>query len=135
MVILMYKIGDFSKMSKTTIKTLRYYENEGLLLPAYVDPYTSYRYYESRQLTDLTKIVSLRQAGLSINDIKAMLRGNNTREILEKRKTELECELNTLNNQLSKINYLMEDVNIKNEITIKKYLVILYIIEMVLFLI
>ena len=50
MVILMYKIGDFSKMSKTTIKTLRYYENEGLLLPAYVDPYTSYRYYESRQL-------------------------------------------------------------------------------------
>ena len=120
MVILMYKIGEFSKMSKTTIKTLRYYENEGLLLPAYVDPYTSYRYYESSQLTDLTKIVSLRQAGLSINDIKAMLRGNNTREILEKRKTELECELNTLINQLSKINYLMEDVNMKNEITIKK---------------
>ena len=86
MVILMHKIGDFSKMSKTTIKTLRYYEKEGLLIPAYVDPYTSYRYYESRQLTDLTKIISLRQAGLSINDIKEVLIGNNFKEILEKRK-------------------------------------------------
>ena len=120
MVILMYKIGDFSKMSKITIKTLRYYENEGLLIPAYVDPNTSYRYYESKQLTDLTKIISLRQAGLSIKDIKEILNGSNARKILEKRKTELELELNTLNYQLSKIDYLMEDVNMKNEITIKK---------------
>ena len=29
----MYKIGEFSKMSKVTIKTLRYYEKEGLLIP------------------------------------------------------------------------------------------------------
>ena len=116
----MYKIGDFSKMSKTTVKTLRYYENEGLLIPAYVDPYTSYRYYESSQLTDLTKIISLRQAGLSISDIKKILIGNNIKDILEKRKLELELELNTLNNKLSKINYLMEDVNMQNEITIKK---------------
>ena len=120
MVILMYKIGDFSKMSKTTIKTLRYYENEGLLIPAYIDPCTSYRYYESSQLTDLTRIISLRQAGLSINDIKEILIGNNVKDILEKRKMELELELNTLNNKLSKINYLMEDINMKNEITIKK---------------
>ena len=57
MVILMYKIGDFSKMSKTTIKTLRYYEKEGLIKPSFVDPYTSYRYYESSQLTDISKII------------------------------------------------------------------------------
>ena len=35
----MYRIGDFSKASKTTIKTLRYYEKEGLLIPTFVDPY------------------------------------------------------------------------------------------------
>ena len=55
----MYKIGDFSRMSKTTIKTLRYYEKVGLLKPAYVDLNTSYRYYEARQLVDLSKIISL----------------------------------------------------------------------------
>ena len=82
----MYKIGDFSKMSKTTIKTLRYYEKEGLLIPAYVDPNTSYRYYESSQLTDLTKLISLRQAGLSINDIKEILNGKDVKVIFENRK-------------------------------------------------
>mgnify|MGYP003288571563 CR=1 FL=1 len=109
----MYKIGDFSKMSKTTIKTLRYYEKEGLLIPAYIDPNTSYRYYESSQLTDLTKLISLRQAGLSINDIKEILNGNDAKVIFENRKKEIEKELNTLIGELSKINYLMEDINMK----------------------
>ena len=115
----MYKIGDFSKMSKTTIKTLRYYEKEGLLIPAYIDPNTSYRYYESSQLTDLTKLISLRQAGLSINDIKEILNGKDAKVIFENRKKEIEKELNTLIGELSKINYLMEDINMKNEIIIK----------------
>lgn len=33
----MYKIGEFSKMSKITIKTLRYYEKEGLLKPTFIE--------------------------------------------------------------------------------------------------
>ena len=32
----MYKIGEFSKLSKTTIKALRYYEKEGLLKPTFM---------------------------------------------------------------------------------------------------
>ena len=69
----MYKIGDFSKMSKTTIKALRYYEKEGLLKPAFIDQDTSYRYYESSQLVDISKIISLRQIGLSIKDIPSYI--------------------------------------------------------------
>ena len=65
----MYKIGGFSKISKTTVKTLRYYEKEGLLKSIFIGPYTNYRYYESSQLLDVSKIISLRQAGLSIKDI------------------------------------------------------------------
>ena len=82
----MYKIGDFSKMSKTTIKALRYYEKEGLLKPAFIDQDTSYRYYESSQLPELSKIVSLRQAGVSIKDIKKVLDGEDVILILNKRK-------------------------------------------------
>ena len=40
----MYKIGEFSVLSKTTIKTLRYYEKEGLFIPSFVDE-NGYRYY------------------------------------------------------------------------------------------
>lgn len=71
----MYKIGDFSSMSKTTIKTLRYYEKEGLLTPIYIDQNTGYRYYDSSQLIDISKIISLRQIGLSIKEIKKVLDG------------------------------------------------------------
>ena len=65
----MLKIGDFSKMSKVTIKALRYYEKEGLLIPKYVDESNGYRYYESNQLLALSRIISLKQVGLTIKDI------------------------------------------------------------------
>ena len=71
----MYKIGQFSVLSKVTIKTLRFYEAEGLLKPSFIDRDTGYRYYEANQLVDISKIVSLRQIGLSINDIKEVLNG------------------------------------------------------------
>lgn len=116
----MYKIGDFSKMSKTTIKALRYYEKEGLLSPAFIDPYTGYRFYESSQLTDVSKIISLRQAGLSVCDIKSIFNGESMAEILKVRKKEIEDNLANLNTALSKINYLMEGSNMQNEIIIKK---------------
>ena len=116
----MYKIGDFSSMSKTTIKTLRYYEKEGLLKPVYVDLNTGYRYYETSQLMEISKRISLRQIGLSIKDIKNILNGYNMVEILNKRKKELEDDLVLFNMELSKINYLLEGDNMKNEIFIKE---------------
>ena len=116
----MYKIGDFSSMSKTTIKTLRYYEKEGLLKPVYIDPNTSYRYYETSQLVEISKIISLRQIGLSIKDIKKVLDGCDMQEILNKRKNEIKENIINCNTQLSKINHLLEGSNMKNEIFSKE---------------
>lgn len=110
----MYKIGDFSSMSKTTIKTLRYYEKEGLLKPVYIDQNTGYRYYETSQLVEISKIISLRQIGLSIKDIKNILDGYDMKNILNKRKKEIEQNLTIYDTQLSKINYLLEENNMKN---------------------
>ena len=116
----MYKIGEFSNMSKTTIKALRYYEKEGLLKPVYVDLNTGYRYYETSQLVEISKIISLRQIGLSIKDIKNIIDGYDMENILNKRKKEIEDNLTIFNTQLSKINYLLEENNMKNEIFIKE---------------
>lgn len=115
----MYKIGDFSNMSKTTIKTLRYYEKEDLLKPVYIDLNTGYRYYETSQLVELSKIVHLRQAGLSIKDIKNILDGQDLIEVLKYRKKEIEKQLFNYNTELSKINYLLEG-NMKNKIFVKE---------------
>ena len=48
----MYKIGELSKLSNLPIKTLRYYDSEGLLSPDYIDAFTGYRYYSAARLSD-----------------------------------------------------------------------------------
>lgn len=115
----MYKIGEFSKLSKTTIKTLRYYEKENILLPIFVDV-NGYRYYETEQLIDLAKIISLRQIGISIEEIKKVLEGKNIKEILDNREKELEKNLNEYSYQLSKIKYLKEEKKMNYEVIIKE---------------
>lgn len=120
---LMLKIGDFSKQSLTTIKTLRYYEQEQLLLPAHIDPFTGYRYYETSQLLELSKIISLRQLGLSIEDIKDIMAGASLTSCLEKRKLVLEQELVVSNMQLTRINNILENKeseSMKREVILKE---------------
>ncbi|MGM9881837.1 MAG: MerR family transcriptional regulator [Bacilli bacterium] len=115
----MYRIGKFSILAKTTIKTLRYYEKEKLLLPSFVDN-NGYRYYDTAKLIDLAKIVSLRQIGLSIEEIRDILNGKNLKETLNRRKKVLEEELTEYKYQLSKINYLLEEENMKYEVITKE---------------
>lgn len=103
----MFRIGDFSRLSKTTIKTLRYYDEEGLLKPEKVDLLTSYRYYTTEQLVQLHRIQSLRQAGLSVAEIKAIRSGSDAAEILQKRKAALETDLAHTKHQLSCIEFLL----------------------------
>ncbi|GIE82066.1 hypothetical protein Aph02nite_80160 [Actinoplanes philippinensis] len=38
-------IGRFSRMSRLSIKALRFYAEQGLIVPAWVDPSSGYRYY------------------------------------------------------------------------------------------
>ncbi len=43
----MYKIGEMSKLCGLPVKTLRYYDQLGLLAPDRIDPFTGYRYYSA----------------------------------------------------------------------------------------
>ena len=101
----MYKIGEFSILSKTTIKTLRFYEKEGLFSPSRVDE-NGYRYYEANKLLELSKIISFRQLGFGIEEIKQVLKGAKLDEFLSKKLRELE-NLQIQNNlNISRIQYL-----------------------------
>lgn len=64
------KIGEFSKMMQVTVKTLRHYEQKGLLLPDEVDEWTGYRYYSIDQMQKLNTIRNLQQLGFSLDEIK-----------------------------------------------------------------
>ena len=103
----MYRIGEFSKMSKTTIKALRYYDEIGLLKPECVDDFTGYRFYTTDQLFKLHYIQALRQVGLSIDEIKLIMTGHSAESILEKRMRELKEELSLCTEQLSRIEFIL----------------------------
>lgn len=103
----MYRIGEFSKLTKTTIKTLRYYDEAGLLKPEYIDPFTNYRFYTTNQLVALHRIQAFRQVGLSIDEIKLLLSGGNVDEIMKKCKQEVLRELRNSQDQLSRIEFIL----------------------------
>ena len=110
----MFRIGEFSKMSKTTIKALRYYDEIGLLKPEETDKFTSHRFYSTQQLFRLHRIQELRQVGLSINEICLILSGHDCKPILQKRKVELVSELEHGQNQLSRIEFILHGENAMN---------------------
>lgn len=64
------KIGEFSRLMQTTVKTLRHYEQIGLLLPDEVDEATGYRYYRMEQMLRLNAIKDLKSLGFSLDEIK-----------------------------------------------------------------
>ena len=61
----MLKIGEFSKLSRVSVRMLRHYDEIGLLSPARIDPDTEYRYYRVDQLPIVGRITSLKDMGFS----------------------------------------------------------------------
>ena len=66
------KIGEFSQMMQVTVKTLRHYEQKGLLFPCEVDEWTGYRYYSVEQMQRLNTIRQLQSLGFSLDEIKEL---------------------------------------------------------------
>lgn len=67
-----FKIGEFSKLCQVTVKTLRHYEEVGILVPQEVDQWTGYRYYSVDQLKEMTEIIQLKRLGFSLEEIRFM---------------------------------------------------------------
>ena len=79
----MYRIGEFSHLCETTIKTLRHYDKINLLKPSKIDDFTGYRYYEENQKLILDRIKDLQFAGFSLNEIKKLLTENSNEKLNE----------------------------------------------------
>ena len=103
----MYRIGEFSYLCSMSIKTLRYYDKIGVLIPASVDELTGYRYYDIDQLEQAQKIKSLQEASFTLEEIKAILKEKNTEILLSKEKQIRKEELN----KIQKINKMKKELN------------------------
>ena len=116
----MLKIGEFSKLSMLTVKALRFYEKEGLLIPEKVDEWSGYRFYETKQLETAATIKALRQLDFSVDEIRACLSGTPLRDVLQTKEKELRQKQTDISNQLSIIKYLSEDKEMKYHAVIKE---------------
>ncbi len=88
-----YRIGDFAIITRLSVKTLRYYHEEGLLEPSRIAFDTGYRYYDG-ELIDIARIIgTLRQWGFSIREIREILHDysddSDLIEIVKKKRAEI----------------------------------------------
>lgn len=106
----MYRIGLFSQITKTTVKTLRYYDSIGILKPSKIDKFTGYRYYTAKQIDDMYQILLYKQLGLSIKEIKELLSSKeNIEHILTCKKEELSSIQIECSHKVSLINHLLKE--------------------------
>jgi DNA-binding transcriptional MerR regulator/effector-binding domain-containing protein len=66
-------IGQMAKLNNVTERSLRLYHENGLLVPAFIDESSSYRYYSSHQSKRLDMILQMKSVGLSLKQIKDVL--------------------------------------------------------------
>lgn len=69
----MYTIGEISKIVKTSVDALRYYDEISLLKPVHVEESNRYRYYSKEQVSQLLLIMELKQYGFSLDAIRELL--------------------------------------------------------------
>jgi DNA-binding transcriptional MerR regulator len=103
----MFRIGDFSRLSRVSVKALRFYDAVGLLKPTYVDRDTGYRYYSATLLPRLNRILAFKELGLSLEEIIHLLEGDlpvdRVRELLQSRRAELARRIERERAQLAEV--------------------------------
>jgi DNA-binding transcriptional MerR regulator len=71
----MFSIGEFARLGGVSVRTLRHYDEIGLLRPARVDQDTGYRGYTADQLGQLNRVMALKELGLSLTQARRLLDG------------------------------------------------------------
>jgi DNA-binding transcriptional MerR regulator len=112
--MLRYRIGEFARLGAVSAKTLRFYDDIGLLRPAAVDSRTRYRLYQASQLNDLASILALRELGVSLAEIRKVISSKDSsadvRQLLERLKDRVERSIVAGKESLSWIESALEQL-------------------------
>lgn len=113
-----YSIGDMSVMCNVPIKTLRYYDEIGLLEPTYRNTENKYRYYLEDQMLTLYIIRKLKGFGFSLEEIKKLVYSSDVKILRESLSDKLESiskEIELMKNQYVEVSFLLERLNQSND--------------------
>ena len=116
------KIGEFSRLMQVTVKTLRHYEQKGLLIPEEVDPWTGYRFYSIGQMLRLNSIRQLQRLGFSLEEIKDLFEGESHVPSIEQLTMKIEETEKLLQQLLTRRSQLQEWVDSRKKVkTMEKF--------------
>ena len=71
------QIKEFAEFTGVSVRTLHYYNEIGLLMPAFVDESTGYRYYDEKSLLRMQEILFYRELDFSLKSIGEILSSPN----------------------------------------------------------
>ncbi len=107
-------IGAVAKIRNVNVQSLRYYEKLGILIPAYTNPETGYRYYSLEQIMILDTIILCVDLGIPLKDLKNYVDSDNRLEFEKLLKAgkklatekikKIESNLNSIDRTLQHIN-------------------------------
>jgi len=127
----MLRIGLFSKLSQVSIKTLRYYDQIGLLKPVDVDSFTGYRYYSLHQLSRLNRILALKDLGFSLEQVGRMLDEDlslsEMQGMLRMRQAELQQQMDETRARLENVAFRLRQV--EEEVVMQEHEVVIKKVE------
>ncbi|MCL1981941.1 MAG: MerR family transcriptional regulator [Clostridiales bacterium] len=110
---MLFKIGEFSKLTQVSVRMLRYYDETGLLKPSGIDRFTNYRLYSADQIPALNKIIFLRDLGFNVSEIAVALAGWSDELIsglLDDKRIEIQEAIKSEHDKLSKIELAKRDI-------------------------
>jgi DNA-binding transcriptional MerR regulator len=103
----MFSIGEFARHGRISVRMLRHYDAIGLLQPARVDPATAYRFYEARQLSDLNRIIALKDLGFTLDQVRKIIdeqiSAAEIRGMLRLRRSEIHAQIEVETARLSRV--------------------------------
>jgi DNA-binding transcriptional MerR regulator len=113
------RIGEFSRLSQVTVKALHYYDDMGLLKPAYIDPFTNYRYYTIEQLPRIHRIVAFKELGLSLEQIAVLLNGEmgteRMRDILQRQRSQIQQRIDEEQSRLAQVDFRLRMIEMEDK--------------------
>ena len=110
----MRSIGEMARDSGLSVSALRFYDGAGVLVPAWVDPVSGYRWYGPEQLEEARLLARLRRAGMALADIRLVLAGWSSadtdlvRKLLQAHLRRLELGLSDARVEFSMVRALLE---------------------------
>lgn len=107
-------IKEFAEFSGVSVRTLHYYDEIGLLVPAFVDECTGYRYYDENSTLRMQEILFYRELDFSLKDIKYIISSPNydKNKALREQKQLLKLKKERLERLIEAINGAMKGENI-----------------------